>query len=36
MLLHVLPEGRGRQYRLRGDIRARLTHGLEAPMIIGL
>ena len=36
ILLHVLPKSRGQQYRVRGDVRARLTRGLEAPMIIGL
>ena len=36
ILLHVLPKSRGQQYRVRGDVRARLTRGLAAPLIIGL
>jgi hypothetical protein len=36
ILLHVLPKRRGQQYRVRGDVQARLTRGLDAPMIIGL
>ena len=36
ILLHVLPKSQGQQYRVRGDVRARLTRGLEAPLITGL
>ena len=32
----VLPKSRGQQFRVRDDVRAGLTRGLEAPMIIGL
>ncbi len=32
----MLPKGRGQQYRVRSDVRARLTSGLEAPLKIGL
>ena len=32
ILLHVLPKVRGQQYRVRWDVRARLTRGLEAPI----
>ena len=32
-LLHVLPDGGGQQYRVRSDVRARLSGGLEAPLI---
>ena len=32
----MLPKSRGQQYRVRGDVRARLTRGLAAPLIIGL
>jgi hypothetical protein len=34
--LRVLLEDRGQQCRVRSDVRARLTRGLEAPLIIGL
>jgi hypothetical protein len=27
------PDGRGQQYRVRGDVRVRLTRGLTAPVI---
>src|SRR5271157_2478289 len=36
ILLPVLPKVRGQQYWVRCDVRARLTRGLDAPMIIGL
>ncbi len=36
ILLHVLPKSRGQQFRVRGDVPASLTRGLEAPLIIGL
>jgi len=32
----VLPKSRGQQYRVRSDVRARLTRGLEAPLKLGL
>jgi hypothetical protein len=32
ILLHVLPDKRGQQYRVRNDVRTRLTRGLKAPM----
>ena len=36
ILFHVLPKSRGQQFRVRDDVRARLTRGLAAPLIIGL
>ena len=32
-LLDVLPDGRGQHYRVRSDVRARRSGGLEAPLI---